>query len=211
MCYNTTTMDMDSLFLRSIVPPSAAHAAAEQHFERQVELVVQRALAGHVVSLCTDIDDLDSVVTSGAVRRAAAAKAASRLWRRYRLLLVTLLHEVLNNEYHVRGCMCVPKVLSWGTCPTGVQWDPTPQFDHYPLWTAIGLAHGVRHGLQWVPDLLAYGSVPWEFLNKKHRGWTLTKAEGQWHRWHNRTSKRQWLRCSFALAVGRNGALDSEI
>lgn len=86
----------------------------------------------HILSMsfriCYVVQELDSLVQKGRVRRHAAAFMASEMHHVHRVMGVSLdsrnfLRAVFQHHVNAQGfsCECINTVMAWGTCPTVVQ------------------------------------------------------------------------------------------
>lgn len=165
--------------------------------------------------LCDTVQELETQVQRGLVRRQASACIASATRPVRGTFPSNLLRCVLQTVKHkARDCMCVETVLAWGCCPTLVALPPDT------LWaddivSALYLAnecHSIRK--QWMHALLSFGSIPCRFYMAKDEDATgyvtlvplhlnnthwMDARMPQWTRWHPRTRKRRWIALTVPL------------
>jgi hypothetical protein len=161
-----------------VVQPSASHCEAEKEFGRQIQDICTR---GTERVLCHEIQALHDSVMHGAVRRSAAAVAASSLQpTSHHCWSTTLLHVLLLELYHENDCQCLAQVLSWGTCPTVMTGPPlsrrpvwsSTNYDGHPFPTAFGALFKWKGplALHRRQQVLSHGGVPWP-VYRMHGGW----------------------------------------
>ncbi len=194
------------------LPPSDRHAAAEALF---VEVIAKEvALTVYRTSLCDTVQELDTQVQRGLVRRQASACIASATRPVLGTYPSNLLRCVLQAERHkAHDCMCLETVLAWGCCPTLVALPPDT------LWvdivSALNMANEcLSRRKQWMRALLSFGSIPCRFymagdedatghatLVPLHDNFTfwMDALMLQWKRWHPRTRKRRWIALTVPL------------
>jgi hypothetical protein len=162
--------------------------------------------------ICYVVQELDSLVQKGRVRRHAAACMASEVHDVDSVMGVSqdsrnFLRAVLQHHVNAQAfsCECINTVMAWGTCPTVVQ--------RVAMGALTLTSLGINIREQWQRTLLAYGAMPWTGYRVRAdrgtgqcvmtfmayaahdvlRGVNLCRAQKQWQQWHGRRRKRLWL------------------
>jgi hypothetical protein len=198
---------MEPLIQRFDLEPSADHKEAEERFEDDIMFACALGYASRM-SVCGWMKKMDEKVRTGAVRRDAAGRAASRLWGSEASFSCTLLYFLMTRRDHEGICVCIQTLLSWGACPTVVLFGKSGhvQDSSWRYATAFGLLNP-RLQKDWSRDLLAFGSAPWPSLRRTPQHsiqcselgvsmiapGVMAVMQAQWWRWHARRARRFWL------------------